>query len=79
MLRGLCPTWQQYPFYGPFRPLTEEEKVISAPAEGDDGSRLELLLADIRDVFAEKMDLEITSADLVKALVAIEATMTTSR
>jgi hypothetical protein len=46
--------------------------VISTPAEGDDGSRLELLLGDIRDVFAEKMDLEITSADLVKALVAIK-------
>ncbi len=49
-----------------------------------DGSRLELLLGDIRDafakegeapvanMFAEKMDVEIASADLVKALVAIE-------
>jgi putative DNA primase/helicase len=56
---------------------------ISAP-EGDDASRLQLLLADIRDafakegeapvanMFAEKMDVEIASADLVKALVAIE-------
>src|SRR5215831_113217 len=53
-------------------------------AEGDDASRLELLLADIRDafakegeapvanMFAEKVDVEIVSADLVKALVAIE-------
>src|SRR5262245_18574230 len=53
-------------------------------AEGDDASRLELLLADIRDafakegeapvanIFAEKVDVEIASADLVKALVAIE-------
>jgi hypothetical protein len=46
--------------------------IFSAPAKGDDGSRLELLLAHIRDVFAEKMDLEITSADLVKELVAIK-------
>src|SRR5262245_6308999 len=53
-------------------------------AEGDDASRLELLLGDIRDafakegeapvanMFAEKVDVEIASADLVKALVAIE-------
>jgi len=52
-------------------------------AEGDDAPRLELLLADIRDafakegeapvanMFAEKVDVEILSADLVKALVAI--------
>src|SRR6516225_3983232 len=33
-------------------------------------SRLELLLADIRDAFADKVD--VSSADLVKALVAIE-------
>ena len=32
-------------------------------------SRLELLLADIRDAFADKVD--VSSADLVKALVAI--------
>jgi hypothetical protein len=38
---------------------------------GDDVSRLELLLADIRDAFA-KEGVEIPSADLVKALVAIE-------
>jgi Protein of unknown function (DUF3631) len=53
-------------------------------AEGDDASRLELLLGDIQDafakkgeapvanMFAEKVDVEIASADLVKALVAIE-------
>jgi Protein of unknown function (DUF3631) len=52
--------------------------------ESDDASRLALLLADIRDVFAkeggapvanmfaEKVAVEIASADLVKALVAIE-------
>src|SRR5262244_4520282 len=52
--------------------------------ENDDASRLALLLADIRDVFAkeggapvanmfaEKVAVEIASADLVKALVAIE-------
>src|SRR5215510_11642616 len=33
---------------------------------------LELLLADIRDVFAKEGGVEISSADLVKALVAIE-------
>jgi Protein of unknown function (DUF3631) len=49
-----------------------------------DGSRLELLLGDIRDafakegkapvanMFADKVNVEIASADLVKALVAIE-------
>jgi hypothetical protein len=36
----------------------------------DDLSRFELLLADIRNVFADKVDA--ASADLVKALVAIE-------
>src|SRR5262245_59943056 len=52
--------------------------------ESDDASRLALLLADIRDVFAkeggapvanmfaENVAVEIASADLVKALVAIE-------
>jgi hypothetical protein len=76
MLRGLCPKWQECPFYGPFRSLTEEEKP-SAP-------ELELLLADIRDafakeggapvanMFADKMDVKIASADLVKVLLAIE-------
>src|SRR5262249_38689156 len=39
---------------------------------GDDASRLELLLADIRDAFAKEGGEEIASADLVKALVAIE-------
>jgi hypothetical protein len=59
-----------------------------AAADVDDASMVELLLADIRDVFAaegseksatpvadmfaEKTDVEISSADLVKALVAIE-------
>jgi putative DNA primase/helicase len=53
-------------------------------AEGDEASWLELLLGDIRDafasegeasvadMFAEKVDVEIASADLVKALVAVE-------
>jgi uncharacterized protein DUF3631 len=53
-------------------------------AEDDDASRFELLLGDIRDafakegeapvanMFAEKVDVEIASADLVKELVAIE-------
>jgi Protein of unknown function (DUF3631) len=41
-------------------------------AEDDDASRLELLLGDIRDVFADKGLDEIASADLVKSLVAIE-------
>jgi hypothetical protein len=52
--------------------------------ESDDASRLALLLADIRDVFAkeggapvanmfaEKVAVEIASADMVKALIAIE-------
>src|SRR5262245_34246411 len=44
--------------------------------ENDDASRLKLLLADIRDVFAKEgaveRGAEISSADLVKALVAIE-------
>ena len=38
----------------------------------DDVSRLELLLGDIRDAFAKKGGVEISSADLVKALVAIK-------
>lgn len=53
-------------------------------AEDDDASRFELLLGDIRDafakegeapvanMFAEKVDVEIASADLVKELIAIE-------
>src|SRR5262249_37865790 len=44
--------------------------------ENDDASRLKLLLADIRDVFikegAVERGAEISSADLVKALFAIE-------
>src|SRR5262245_17855415 len=40
--------------------------------ENDDASRLKLLLADIRDAFAKKGGVEISSADLVKALVVIE-------
>jgi putative DNA primase/helicase len=39
-------------------------------AEGGDGSRLEILLRDIRDAFADKA--EMPSADLVKALVELE-------
>jgi len=42
----------------------------SRNAEGDDGSRLELLLGDIRDTFADRA--EMPSADLVKALVELE-------
>src|SRR5215510_8541977 len=44
--------------------------------ENDAASRLELLLADIRDVFikegAVERGAEISSADIIKALVAIE-------
>src|SRR5262245_23540874 len=44
--------------------------------ENDDASRLALLLADIREVFAKEGSVErgaeISSADVVKALVAIE-------
>src|SRR5262245_6797090 len=44
--------------------------------ENDDASRLALLLADIRDVFikegAVERGVEISSADLVKALLAME-------
>jgi uncharacterized protein DUF3631 len=40
--------------------------------ESDDASRLELLLGDIRDAFAKEGGVEISSADVVKALVAIE-------
>jgi uncharacterized protein DUF3631 len=40
--------------------------------ENDDASRLKLLLADIRDAFAKEGGAEISSADMVKALVAIE-------
>src|SRR5262245_52323101 len=40
--------------------------------KNDDASRLELLLADIRDVFAKEGGAEISSAVLVKALLAIE-------
>src|SRR5262245_14900107 len=45
-------------------------------SENDAASRLELLLADIRDVFikegAVERGAEISSADIIKALVAIE-------
>ena len=40
--------------------------------ESDDAAQLVLLLADIRDAFAKEGGVEISSADLVKALVAIE-------
>jgi uncharacterized protein DUF3631 len=40
--------------------------------KNDDASRLALLLADIRDAFAKTGGAEISSADLVKELVAIE-------
>src|SRR5262245_51697945 len=42
----------------------------SRNVDADDGSRLELLLGDIRDVFAAKV--EMASTDLVKALVELE-------
>src|SRR5262245_2488509 len=72
--------WPKMPILRVFRSLTEGKMPILPP----DVSRLELLLADIRDAFAkegeapvanmlaEKVDVEIASADLVKALVAIE-------
>src|SRR5262245_17717383 len=40
--------------------------------QSDDTARLELLLADIRDVFAKTGGAEISSADLVKELIALE-------
>jgi hypothetical protein len=40
--------------------------------ESDDAAQLVLLLADIRDAFAKRDGAEIASADLVKALVAID-------
>src|SRR5262245_40632284 len=40
--------------------------------ESDDSARLKLLLADIRDAFAKTGGAEISSADLVKELIAIE-------
>ena len=43
---------------------------ISAPAEGDDVSRLKLLLGDIRTISEGKV--QMPSADLVKDLIAIE-------
>src|SRR5262245_44764005 len=49
MLRGLCPTWLVTPILRAFRSLTER-KMTTAP----DVSRLELLLADIRDAFAKE-------------------------
>src|SRR5262245_25823079 len=62
-----------------------QERVISfMSTESDDAARLKLLLADIRDafakegeapvanMFAEKVNVEIASADLVKELIAIE-------
>ena len=43
---------------------------ISAPAEGDDVSRLKLLLGDIRTISEGKA--QMPSADLVKELIALE-------
>ena len=40
--------------------------------KGDDAARLKLLLGDIRDAFAKTGGAEISSADLVRELVAIE-------
>src|SRR5262249_57372230 len=62
--------WPQMAILRGFRSLTEEKMHTS------DVSRLALLLADIRDAFikegAVERGAEISSADLVKALVAIE-------
>src|SRR5215831_11278210 len=58
---------------------TRRARMISAAMlspSSDDASRLRLLLADIRDVFAKEgaveRGAEISSADIIKALVAIE-------
>jgi uncharacterized protein DUF3631 len=40
--------------------------------QSDDAARLKLLLGDIRDAFAKKGGAEISSADLVNGLIAIE-------
>jgi hypothetical protein len=45
----------------------------TAAVMGDEGSRLEILLGDIRDTFREQDRVELSSADLLKALVAIES------
>src|SRR5262245_19018111 len=55
---------------GEWRERARKAAEASRYAEGDDGSRLEILLADIRDAFADKA--EMPSADLVKALVELE-------
>jgi hypothetical protein len=47
-------------------------KAHAAVVAGDETSRLEMLLGDIRNIFREQDNVEISSADLVKALVAIE-------
>src|SRR5262247_3649439 len=61
--------WPKMPILRAFRSLTEEKMHISS----SDVSRLKLLLADIRDAFAQEGEAPaIASADLVKALVAIE-------
>src|SRR5215831_17736418 len=44
--------------------------------QSDDTARLELLLADIRDAFAKTGGAEISSADLVRELIAIEGKAT---
>src|SRR5215510_14334233 len=61
--------WPKMPILRAFRSLTEEKMHISS----SDVSRLALLLADIRDALAKEGEAPaIASADLVKALVAIE-------
>jgi Protein of unknown function (DUF3631) len=47
-------------------------KAHAAVVAGDEASRLEILLGDIRDIFKEEGKAEISSADLVKTLIAIE-------
>jgi hypothetical protein len=55
-------------------PERARDAAVKSRAAGDvdDASRVETLLADIRDMFAEKGNAEIASVDLVKALVGIE-------
>src|SRR5262249_50310322 len=53
------------------RPATRPN-LIAMDIESDDSARLKLLLADIRHAFAKTGGAEISSADLVKELIAIE-------
>src|SRR5262249_46215478 len=55
---------------GPARVRRAATIAHGAAAMGDAGSRLELLLGDIRDIFGEQE--EMSSADIVQALIKIE-------